>query len=302
MVPETLLDFGYRILYRESRGSAAEGLLLYALTLVLELVFAAGARWLLAYAAVAAVAVFVDPGSLGAVFPWVFALLVFPLSLLVFLLPGDGAIWSRRLGARPPREDEKLLLCGAIAKLRRIDPDLSSPLGWYVVDVPFPAAQVHGRAVIVTRGLLGSDALTAAVAHELGHLHSLDPRLVNALACLVLWRLPVAHRDHDDARRLSRLRGLSLAPLRGLLRLAGGGFGRRLLGARWNAYWVAREYAADAYAGSLGQAVGLAVFLAESDGAPDAPYRRLLAAITNHPPVNARIERLLPWFEISSPG
>ncbi len=64
---------------------------------------------------------------------------------------------------------------------------------------------------------------------------------------------------------------------------------------------MAREHAADAYAGSLGQAVDLAAFLMDSKAAFDSLVFRLLADLSNHPSTEARVERLLPWFGAASP-
>jgi Zn-dependent protease with chaperone function len=298
---EALLDFCCWPLYRDSRGTVAEGLLLYLSTLLIELVLGAGTRWLLALVIFSALGGLVSLGPVASVVPWVFAFLPFAFSALAFLPPGDAAAWARRIGARRPDAEEERVLLAAMAELRVLDPGISKPAGWYIFDTPLPAAQAHGTAVLLSSGMLDSDALAAVLAHELGHVHSLDSRLGRALHFLVLWRDPLGPRlGKDGAWRPGPLLVFALAPARLLLRLAGGDFARHLLSAPWGSYRVAREYAADGYAASHGQAVALAVFLAESDAASDG-YGRLLSAMTHHPPVPARIERLLPWFDLVPP-
>ena len=56
---------------------------------------------------------------------------------------------------------------------------------------------------------------------------------------------------------------------------------------------ASREYAADAYAASLGQAEDLARYLSDNELPFDLPQPRLPFNRAEHPPVAMRIERLL---------
>jgi len=87
-------------------------------------------------------------------------------------------------------------------------------------------------------------------------------------------------------------RGILTGLIRLILRLAGGGCAARLLAPLWSAYWRSREYAADAYAASLGQGEDLARHLADFEQSFDFPRRRFPLDLAEHPPVALRIERL----------
>ena len=277
--------------------AAAAGLGLYFLTLTGEVVLGAGIRWLLFYLGAATAGAIVPLGLSAEVLAWVAALTPILWSLTGLALPGRGWVWGRGLGARRPSAEEGDLLLDAFELLRGVDPRLLAPAVCYVLDDPLPAAAVRGRSLILTRGLLESESLAAVMAHELGHANSLDGVLTEALSRLALWddplapRLPEhrgeAERDFDGNPRGGFLWGL----LRWTLRLAGGSFARRLLGPLWAAHWRAREYAADAYAASLGQAEDLARHLSDQEQPFDLPQVGLFSRL-EHPPVALRIERL----------
>ena len=183
--------------------------------------------------------------------------------------------------------------------LHGVGPTLPEPIRFFVLDDPLPAAAVRGRAVILSRGLLESESLAAVLAHELGHVDSLDSRLTEALNRLRLWGDPLAPvpLEHDGSAGVgfdgdSRGR-LSWGLMRWSLRLAGGSCAQSLLSPLWAAYWRSREYAADAYAASLGQAEDLARHLGDQELPFDAPQSGLLHNRFEHPPVALRVERLL---------
>lgn len=276
---------------------AATGLGLYLLTLSGEVVLGAGVRWLLTYLGAAALGAIV-PLGLGAeqlAFLAAFGPLAWSVIGLVFA--GRGIVWARRVGARRPSAEEAAIVGDAYALLRGVDPDLREIRSLYVLDDPLPAGAARGRLVALARGLLETEAVAPVLAHELGHTRTLDGRLTEALDRLELWGdplgLPSSVRDPDREVDERRSNGLLAGALRWTLRLAGGGCAARILSPLWAAYWRGREYAADAYAASLGQGEDLARHLADYDLPLDLPQRRFPFNLSEHPPVAHRIERLL---------
>jgi hypothetical protein len=152
----------------------ASGLGLYLLTLAGEAMLGAGARWLLTYLGASALGLLFPLGPSAEQLAWFAALAPLLWSIAGLLLPGRAWIWRRRLGARAPSADEAVALDDALELLRSVDPSLPGPSGCYVLDEPLPEAYVRGRALILSRGLVDSDALAAALAHELSHANSLD--------------------------------------------------------------------------------------------------------------------------------
>jgi Zn-dependent protease with chaperone function len=75
---------------------------------------------------------------------------------------------------------------------------------------------------------------------------------------------------------------------------AKGGLGLWLTGPLWGRYWRAREYHADQYAKSLGQADELADFLEVHALIHDNPIPFLWLTEHTHPPTELRIDRLRP--------
>jgi Zn-dependent protease with chaperone function len=281
-----------------SRLSTAAGLALYFLTLTGEAMLGASSRWLLTYLGAATVGAFVPLGLSAEGLAWVVALVPIAWSLIGLALPGRGLMWGRRLGARRPSATEAEALANAIALLRSADPALPDPAVWLVLDDPLPGAAVRGTTVVLSRGLLDSESLAAVLAHELGHADSLDGRLTEALNRLALWDDPLGPvrpergveggvESYEEPPG-----GLLWGLLRWALRLAGGSFAQRLLSPLWSAYWRTREYAADAYAASLGQAEDLARHLTDFEQPFDAPRPGLIFKAAAHPPVALRIERL----------
>ncbi|HWO16367.1 MAG TPA: M48 family metalloprotease [Solirubrobacterales bacterium] len=280
----------------------ASGLGLYLLTLTGEAMLGAGVRWLLTYLGVSALGVLLPLGPGAEQLAWFAALAPLVWSLAGLFFPGRAWIWRRRLGARAPSAEEASAIDDALALLRSIDPSLPGPSGCYVLDEPLPEAYVRGRTVILSRGLVDSDALAAALAHELSHVNSLDGRLTEALGRLALWGDPLApprpERGEEDRFESRNERGgVLLGCARWVLRAAGGTLAQQLLSPLWAAHWRAREFAADAYAASLGQGEDLARHLCEQVLPFDVPQRRLLFNAAQHPPTAHRIERLLANFE-----
>ena len=275
----------------------AIGLGLYLLTLAGEVGLGAGVRWLLTYLGASALGILASPGPSAEQLAWFAAFAPLAWSLLGLLFPGRGGLWSRRLGARRASADEATAIDAAIELLRASDPTLLDPRAVYVLDDPLPLAAARGEAVLLSRGLLEFDSLPAALAHELGHIDSLDGRLTEALERLALWGDPLAppgpqRRGEERIDSPAREGGLLLGCIRWLLRAAGGTLAQDLLSPLWASYWRAREYAADAYAASLGQATDLARHLCEQELPFDVPRRRFPLNRAEHPPVALRIERL----------
>jgi Zn-dependent protease with chaperone function len=279
-----------------SRLHAAAGLGLYLLTLAGEVVLGAGVRWLLTYLGAAALGAFVPLGLGAEQLALLAALLPLAWSVLGLLLPGRGLVWTRRIGARRPSAEEAGLIDDAQRLLRAVDSSLPEAHAVYLLDDPLPAGAARGRSVVLSRGLLDADSVAPVLAHELGHIRSLDGRLTEALDRLQLWGHPARSADPPteapgrppDEKRRGALAGL----IRLAILLAAGGCAAVLLAPLWAAYWRSREYAADAYAASLGQGEDLARHLADFEQAIDLPRRRFPFDLAEHPPVAHRIDRL----------
>jgi Zn-dependent protease with chaperone function len=287
---------GYRRIRAISPG-AATGLALYLLTISGEVMLGASVRWLLAYLGAAIAGTIVPLGVRAEAVAWVAALAPIAWSLAGLALPGRGRVWGRRLGARRPSSEEADALVDALETLRCTEPSLTGAVEFLVLDDPLPGAAVRGRTLILSRGLFDqAESLPAVLAHELGHVDSFDGRLTEALERLALWGDPLApgygEGAGDEQPPGDPRGGFLWTLLRWTLRLAGGRAVQQLLSPLWAAYWRAREYAADAYAASLGHAEDLVAHLADQEQAFDAPQPRLLFNLAEHPPVALRIERL----------
>jgi Zn-dependent protease with chaperone function len=200
---------------------------------------------------------------------------------------------------------------------------LITPIGsawwrWFVLDNPRPDAAVCGNALMLSRGLLETDHVPAVLAHELGHLGSPDARLTAALNRLVILSSPFGTSTEDDgeqdrSRRHQRQRPRRETPrasadeleeslrhlIYGFVRflfitslIAKGGFGLWLTGPVWGRYWRRREYKADEYAASLGQADELADFLEVHALIHDHPVPFIWLTEHTHPPTELRIDKL----------
>jgi Zn-dependent protease with chaperone function len=196
-------------------------------------------------------------------------------SLATLVIPLGGWWWEQSIGARAPSEREGLLYEDALAQLTAADPHLRAPRRWCIKDDPTPNAAAYADTLMITRGLLDSPHLTPVLAHELGHLNSSDARLTAALR-----RLTTPPRS--EVRR----------SLRALAFLATGALAIWATRAPWTAYWRSREYAADAYAANLGQALPLSAFLDHEALVYDLPVPYPWLHDENHPPTELRIDRV----------
>ncbi len=112
------------------------------------------------------------------------------------------------------------------------------------------------------------------LAHNLGHLNTLDGRLTIALRRLVLPPVYIVSKNAGlVAPGASQIGGVVAGAAGGclvngivwlislLLSLAGGGFGVMLLSPLWTPYWRLRDYEADQFAARLGQGANLIEYL-----------------------------------------
>jgi Zn-dependent protease with chaperone function len=283
------------------------------------------ARYLLALLVV--FAVLVIEGNLHGGTEWALvALLPTAWSMVALFNPTGGAWWwQTRAGGREPSKREQLAYQDAVELLQaNSEKPLPLPAHWFVIDSPQPDAAVCGDALMVSRGLLETDHVAAVLAHELGHLASPDARLTTALNRLIVFSTPF--RAGAAAGR-SRPQVLELVPrlqytprpatdvfdlepdltqaLFGFLRFlfvlslfAKGGLGLWLTGPVWGRYWREREYKADQYAASLGQAEELADFLEVHALIHDNPIPFLWLTEHTHPPTELRIDQLRPTPDV----
>ena len=235
-------------------------------------------------------------------------------SMLAMLTPAGSAWWWRtRAGGRDPSTRELAAFGDAVELLQAHSTrPLPLPARWFVLDIPQPDAAVCGNALMLSRGVLESEDLAAVLAHELGHLATPDGRLTAALNRLVIFSSPLGptaeerqHQPHerrqgDDRAREARddLDSAWFAIIdvtRVLARIASfakGGLGLRITGPILGRYWRDREYNADQYAASLGQAEELADFLEIHALIHDHPVPFIWLTEHTHPPTELRIDRL----------
>ena len=179
-----------------------------------------------------------------------------------------------------------------------------------MIDTPQPDAAVCGNALMLSRGLLETDHVPAVLAHELGHLATPDGKLTAALNRLVIHPPAVTPEEGDEHyqkeqqtssatviasdRVILTILGIRavLWIVRNTIRLAKGGLGLWLTGHIWASYWRQREYNADQYAATLGQADELADFLEIHALIHDQPVPFIWLTEHTHPPTELRIDKL----------
>lgn len=257
-------------------------LLLYAATFALQL-FCASVRYPLSYALLwLALKVIHQPTELAHLAALAVAYGPLALSLAALVLPIGGWWWQQQAGGRSASERERLLLEDAMEALRITDPGLRGPRRWFVLDQPTLNAAAYAETLMLTRGLIESQWLTAVLAHELGHLHTSDARLAAALARMTVPPRQPLRGSYGLLRRL----------LRGILFVATGELALWVMRGPWGIYWRTREHQADQYAASLGQAEQLAEFLDLHALPWDLPIPFVWLTEASHPPTEHRIDRL----------
>lgn len=216
--------------------------------------------------------------------------------------PLGGKLWRWRVGAREPSSEERERIEEAAMALAAVSERSLPPFDCYVIDEVWPIALSRGRAVILSRGLVNSDRLAAKLAHEVGHVDSLDGRLTEGLHRMQLWDDPL--REGSGAAESVGFDAALAGPgafvfgvVRWLVRLAGGGDVRQLFNRAWGWYWRRREFAADAYAASLGQGQELLAYLEEVELPLDVPQKGLSRSEFDHPYVAERVDRLKALLE-----
>lgn len=272
--------------------SATAGVCLYLLTASLDLALGGTARFLLVYPLAAAVRLALPAAPSPVAAAIVAALFPTLASLSALIVTGRGRWWQRRAGLRRPSVEELETLALAYSIFAPVRP-LPRVAVW---DDPRPLAAVRGSTVIVSRGLLDGSSLSAVLAHECGHLWSLDGRLTEALDRLSVWDDPLGPSDDEASESFDGVReerpGLLFSSLRLLVRLAGGGEGRRALQPLWSVYWRHREFAADAAATAVGQGLNLARHLRDEVMPFEVSRQVRIFNLADHPPTALRIERL----------
>jgi Zn-dependent protease with chaperone function len=155
-------------------------------------------------------------------------------------------------------------------------------------------ACIIGDTLILNRSLFDSQYLEAVLAHELGHLNSMDARVTVAVN-----RLPTAARATTNLRhnqttafKTGHSLGLPVNLVILIIRGCAGGLAADAMTPAWSAWWRLREYIADTYAIRLGQGEQLATFLEDHALLYDIPIKRIWTSDQGHPSVALRIERI----------
>jgi Zn-dependent protease with chaperone function len=279
-------------------------LALYAATILTELpvIFA---RMCITFA-VAAIVLLTRGESIVAAERYVeFAVVPTLWSIFALITPlGGGWWWLNNMGGREPSERERTAYHDALQLLQaQSSLPLRLPGMWFVTDEPQPDAAVCGNTLMLSRGLLESEYLPAVLAHELGHLATSDGKLTAAINRLIINPFPKTREKQQRERNpviladsklllTITLFGSGLWVVRWVVRFARGGFGLMLLVPFWGSYWREREYLADQYAASLGQAEELADFLEVHALMHDHPVPFIWLTEHTHPPTELRIDQL----------
>ena len=209
------------------------------------------------------------------------------------LLPlGAGRWLADDIGARRPTTLELEAYEDAIDTLAVGDNNARRPKHLYVLDENDLNACVVADTIIVNRELLNTGYSEAIIAHELGHLNSMDARVTVAVNRLGAFARTsgALHQGYREAAaeqgRGSCLVGFVIL----VIRACSGGLANNMMAPAWASWWRLREYAADDYAARLGQAEHLANLLETHGLLYDTPIRRVWAT-THSPPTRRATHR-----------
>lgn len=288
------------------------GILLYSVTLLLETVSVV-CRLLLVSFLVGVIfgqTPGIVMGTLAAAGPVLLSLLV------VSGLPSGHLILRAELRGRRPTIQEQARIDAALNRI--VGPGVPLPRRIFVLDRPGINAAVSGTTLYVYRQTIASRYLSAVLAHELGHLSARDGHLLLALRSLtvpggflianmlilgirlgmhlIFWALRLVLvpiyllLGRAGVHLITWLSYMLLGAFPRLIVIfAMGGLSVQLLEAGWQRYFIDAEYAADAYAASLGEASGLIeLFTHLSFVDVELPW----SSRVTHPPIPLRIKRL----------
>jgi Zn-dependent protease with chaperone function len=203
-------------------------------------------------------------------------------SLAAFAFPGGGWWWRRHIGAREPSNREyKAILDSFDAIGERAFAE--SQVIFYILPHPEYFAFARGRVLVYSSGLVKSDYLSAATAHEIAHLKSDDAILMQALDRFVMrWGDP-----------LPVFEGMSFLTFRNMIvRLVSGRLVLQLLKPMWADYFRQREQAADEHAAKIGLGHLLAQLLETWELPREIPNPRILFNMRDYMDPELRIQIL----------
>jgi Zn-dependent protease with chaperone function len=230
---------------------------------------------------------------------WSAAALVYPA--------GSGWWWQQQLGGREPSKRERLAYRAAMDDLEANTANLLlEPKRWFVMDESEADAAVCGDTLMLTKGLLEGPHLTAALAHQLGHLQGIDARLTAALNRLVINSRERPRANIGSATApASPSTAPSQAPpsgperaahrhwaMRMAIALLRGGLALRVTSIGWGQVWRKQEYEADRFAARIGQGEELAELLEAQGPKHDHPIPLVWLTDHTHPPTELRIDAL----------
>lgn len=234
---------------------------------------------------------------------------------LLGILKGGQRYHRWSTGARTiGRERELPLVMSALASLEANAPQpFKKPTYLFVLDTDSADAYSVGNAMYLTRGLIHKAGypephLMAMLAHQLGHCTSADARLTLALRRLVITPMyflssslgQLAPGMVSIAARFAEADTYIVSVVTWFLNLflaaAGGGMGLLLLNIPWTWFWRERDYQADAFAATLGQAQPLIEYLDKHQGFDVAtPYY-----MSPQPYTELRIDALMQYLKTPS--
>jgi Zn-dependent protease with chaperone function len=260
-------------------------IILYILALLIELISAGIRYWF---------------GMLigGPALALLFALAPLGWSVLVLMgLPSGSMLTRQELGARPASQRERDVVDPILSDLVQRRAGTMAPYRWFVIDSPEVNAYVVGKTLYVLRGLIQSPHLQAILAHELGHLTSMDGRMSSAMRRMSVPGAMVVARWFAGDPESPEGPGCIFGGLSLFLAVLAGGFSSVVLAIPLGNYWRLREYEADRYAALLGEAGPLAEALEHFQILDQpTPWMFVKSSVArSHPYTELRIDKLLAY-------